>query len=148
MNNIYILADIHGSYKPIRNLIKNADKKPDVIIILGDAGFNFFFNYRDEKFKKKVNSYKIPIFTIRGNHEERPSVCIKKDPNDWHTEMFWNSIVYVENDYPYIKYALDHPARYNIPIEKTKFLKTLILPGAYSVNKYHRLAHNWSWFLY
>ena len=41
----------------------------------------------------------------------------------------------------YIKYALDQPALYDI-----NGWKTLIYPGAYSVDKYYRIKHNLGWF--
>ena len=149
--SIYMTADIHGDFRPIRDFIKkiNNIKKPtknDIIILLGDSGLQFFFNYRDEKLKQKLNSYEITLFLIRGNHEERPSICMNKNPNAWHMEEFWGNQVYVENDYPYIKYALDIPAKYEIPTAQGDPIKTLVLPGAYSVDKYVRLANNWSWF--
>lgn len=149
--SIYMTADIHGDFRPIRDFIKkiNNIKKPtknDIIILLGDSGLQFFFNYRDEKLKQKLNSYEITLFLIRGNHEERPSICMNKNPNAWHMEEFWGNQVYVENDYPYIKYALDIPAKYEIPTAQGNFIKTLVLPGAYSVDKYVRLVNNWSWF--
>ena len=149
--SIYMTADIHGDFRPIRDFIKKINNikkltKNDVIILLGDSGLQFFFNYRDEKLKQKLNSYEVTLFLIRGNHEERPSICMNKNPNAWHIENFWGNQVYVENDYPYIKYTLDIPAKYEIPTAQNNFIKTLILPGAYSVDKYVRLANHWSWF--
>lgn len=42
MNKIYITADIHGSFKPIRNFLRTRyNRENDTIIILGDAGLNF-----------------------------------------------------------------------------------------------------------
>lgn len=47
---IYLMGDIHGSFKPIRDfhLRHNTNKEYNVanktIILLGDAGLNFFFN--------------------------------------------------------------------------------------------------------
>lgn len=149
--SIYMTADIHGDFRPIRDFIKKINNikkltKNDVIILLGDSGLQFFFNHRDEKLKQKLNSYKITYFIIRGNHEERPSICMNKNHNAWHMEEFWGNQVYVENNYPYIKYALDTPAKYEIPTAQGDPIKTLVLPGAYSVDKYVRLANNWSWF--
>lgn len=147
MKKIFLTADIHGDYKPIRNFIKNNYlNENDILILLGDSGFNFFFNYRDEKLKEKINKYNITIFTIRGNHEERPSLCMMRQLQDWHMEEFWGNQVYVENKYPNIKYALDTPAEYEIPTAQGESIKTLVLPGAYSVDKYYRLANGWSWF--
>lgn len=149
--SIYMTADIHGDFRSIRDFIKKIDNikkltKNDAIILLGDSGLQFFFNHRDKKLKQKLNSYEITLFLIRGNHEERPSLCMERNPEKWHTETFWNNQVFVENDYPYIKYALDHPAGYEIPTAQGTPIKTLVLPGAYSVDKYLRIANNWSWF--
>ena len=151
MNKILICGDLHGDWRPVKNLYQTMLKKQpltenDVLIVLGDFGANFFFNHRDVEYKKKLGRYKIIYFIIRGNHEERPSICMNKNPNAWHIEEFWGNKVYVENDYPYIKYTLDTPAKYEIPLIQEKTIKTLILPGAYSVDKYIRLANNWSWF--
>lgn len=143
---IYALGDIHGDFKPIRafhsritQLIPKEDKI--VLILLGDFGGNYFFNYRDEEFKKKLGTYNIEYFVIRGNHEERPSICMENNPNAWHMETYFGNLVYVENSYPYIKYALDHPTAYLI----NKHL-TFVIPGAYSVDKLHRLRNGMSWF--
>ena len=38
------------------------------------------------------------------------------------------------------------PSKYEIPTAQGNLIKTLVLPGAYSVDKYVRLANNWSWF--
>lgn len=167
MNKIYIMGDIHGSFKPIRDfhMRHNTNKEYNIadktIILLGDAGLNFFFNYRDEEFKRKLGRYPFTYFVVRGNHEERPSICVEKTPDKWHREPFWGGQVWVENDYPYIKYAEDFVSFYYIPswidymppenpldddIEVQKYYKTLVIPGAYSVDKYKRLEMGWSWF--
>lgn len=151
MNKILVTADLHGSFKPIRILSEYMEQEnqplteKDIIILLGDVGANFFFNYRDIEYKKKLGKYKVTYFAIRGNHEERPSVCMGKNPDAWHMEEFWGNQVYVENDFPYIKYALDIPAKYEIP-NGDKIIKTLVLPGAYSVDKYYRCANDLGWF--
>ena len=145
MDNIYILGDIHGSITPIRKFHEQQQYSNNTLILLGDAGINYYLNKKDKKFKSKMEKFGITYFIIRGNHEERPSNLIKKDPNDWHTEIFWGNIVYVENDYPHIKYALDYPAIYKIP-NGINIIKTLVIPGAYSVDKYYRIKRNWSWF--
>ena len=150
MNKIFITGDIHGDFKAIRALYEFYNDyythHGDTIIFLGDFGANFFLNYQDINFKKKLGKYNFNYFAIRGNHEQRPSLCLEQNPNNWHTETFWDGLVYVENNYPYIKYANDKPDCYNIPTAQGKPIKTLVLPGAYSVDKYYRLANNWSWF--
>ena len=150
MNRVFILGDIHGQFQPIRNFqvymnstydeTKKLDKS-DTLILLGEFGANFFFNHRDIEFKSKLGQYNLTYFVIRGNHEERPSNCYRKDPDKWRLEEYFGGSVYVEKNYPYIKYAADMPFQYNIHGHSV-----LTIPGAYSVDKYHRLQNNWSWF--
>lgn len=149
MQKIYLIGDIHGSFKPIRNfyqrhmqLHRDINNGIDnVLICLGDFGGNFFFNHRDIEFKKKLGTYNLTYFVIRGNHEERPSLCAAKDEDAWTQEVYFGNCVWVEKAFPYIKYAMDYPALYEI-----NGYKTLVIPGAYSVDKYVRLAKGWSWF--
>ena len=151
MGKIYICGDLHGDFKPVRNFYKyliqkNKTTNDNILIVLGDFGANFFFNNRDTEYKKKLGKYNFTYFIIRGNHEERPSICMQKNSTAWHIEDFWSNKVYVESNYPYIKYALDIPAKYEIPTAQGNSIKTLVFPGAYSVDKYYRLENNWSWF--
>lgn len=144
---IWACGDLHGSYSPIKNFWDrhkddiNFSKETDCIILLGDIGANYYFNHRDKKFKEKLEKFPFTYFCIRGNHEERPSICASLNPDLWYTEGFFDNTVYVEKDYPDIKYALDEVAVYNID-----GYKTLTIPGAYSVDKHYRLAHHWNWF--
>lgn len=146
MNKIYIMADNHGSYNPFKDLSTAINFEKATVIVCGDFGGNYSFNKRDKEFKLKLKQYNLTYFIVRGNHEERPSLCMERHPTEWHMEDFWGNQVYVENDYPYIKYALDIPAKYEIPTAKNNTIQTLILPGAYSVDKYYRLVRGWAWF--
>lgn len=142
--DIYVIGDIHGSYIPIDNFYRRNKKlfnENHIMIILGDAGCLYYLDEKDNFFKEKLGKYNLTYFIIRGNHEKRASVCAKNNPTKWHKENFFGNKVYVENAYPYIKYALDEPALYQI-----NEYKTLIIPGAYSVDKYYRLKKGWAWF--
>ncbi len=144
---IWFCGDIHGSYIPIENFWnRNADninfnKDTDYIILLGDVGANYYLNERDSRFKHTLESYPFTYFCIRGNHEARVKTCIDKNPGNWYAETVFNNLVYVEKDFPHIKYALDRVAIYNI-----NNCETLIIPGAYSIDKYYRLRQGWAWF--
>ena len=149
MKNYLVIGDIHGDYKRIRDFCQSrwrcnnhfdGNKENNILICLGDFGANFFFNYRDEDFKKQLGKYPFTYFVVRGNHEERPSNIFNVDT--WHMENFEQGAVYVENEYPYIKYALDHPSIYAL---NDKWL-TIVYPGAYSVDKYYRIQKGWAWF--
>ena len=144
---IWAIGDIHGSYVPVENFWRrNRGKQKfspdkDVLVCLGDFGGNFYLNKTDNNFKEKLERYDLTYFAIRGNHEARASVCAANNPDQWHIEEFFGNKVYVEDDFPYIKYALDKPALYQI-----KEYKTLVIPGAYSIDKNYRLEKGWPWF--
>ena len=143
---IFCIGDVHCDFKPIRAFNENVRKKYSesdkvVLVCLGDFGANYFFNYRDEEFKKKLGTYNIEYSVIRGNHEERPENCARKNPSAWKQEIYFGNLVWVEKKYPYIKYALDHPTAYLI---NKHFI--FVIPGAYSVDKYYRLQQGTSWF--
>ena len=64
MNKILMCGDLHGDWRPVKNLYQTMLKKQpltenDVLIVLGDFGANFFFNHRDVEYKKKLGRYKI-----------------------------------------------------------------------------------------
>lgn len=146
----FLIGDLHQRFQPIRDfhLRHNTNKAYNyaekIMLCLGDFGANFFLDEpqgRDAEFKSKLGCYPFIYFVIRGNHEQRPSICMENDPDNWHDEFFCGNRVYVENDYPYIKYALDVPAIYYID-----GYKVLTVPGAYSVDKYRRLSLGHQWF--
>lgn len=143
MNKIYIIADTHGSSYPIENFLNriNDYDNSDTLIILGDAGLNYYLNKKDAKLKEKLSNFKINFFLLRGNHEQRPSILAGEKPDKWHLEEYFSGLVWVENDYPYIKYAMDYVNGYRIG-----GYRAICFPGAYSVDKYHRLKMKWSWF--
>lgn len=146
MNRIFVIGDIHGNFKDIRDIsyYMNASEpldNTDTIIQLGDFGGNFFFDWKDKNLKKKLEQYDCNFFIIRGNHDQRPSILAEQNPKQWNREEFFENDVWVESEYPYIKYAMDYPAAYNI-----NGLYTFVFPGAYSIDKYYRLATNIPWF--
>ena len=148
MNRIFFLGDLHGDWRPVRELNRRLEDKLDLhdtIVLLGDAGLNFYLNERDNQFKNKLSKFNCRYFVIRGNHEERPSICAAQNPDKW--EHIWYSInniegwMWVEKNYPHIFYAEDNPSEYDF-ID----YKTLVIPGAYSVDKEYRLMRGWTWF--
>ena len=147
MKNIWLIGDPHGDYTVIHNFyIKHKQElsenyEDNILIILGDAGFNYFLNKRDDFVKNKISKYPLTYFCIRGNHEERPSHLYLQFAANWHKEIFFKNTVYVEDPYPKIKYALDQGGKYEIEGNSV-----LVVPGAYSVDKWYRIQRGWSWF--
>lgn len=144
---IWVMGDIHGQYFPIENFWHrnkdkiNFSKETDCIILLGDVGANYYLNKRDEKFKTKLEEFPFTYFCIRGNHEERVMNVVKNNKTKWRLDFFFSNAVIVEKKYPHIKYAFDDITIYDI-----HGYKTLVIPGAYSVDKYYRLMKGWKWF--
>lgn len=129
---IYITGDTHREFSRLDNI---KFKKNDMLIILGDAGINYFLNIRDMIEKEKLKTHNIKFFCIRGNHEERPeNIDTYKE-----VEMFGGK-VFVEEDFPHLIFAKDGET-YNF-----NNTKILVIGGAYSVDKYYRLITGNKWF--
>ena len=147
--HVYAIGDLHGDHRAVRDFVQRniqlhkniANGDENVLICLGDFGGNYFGNHRDDEFKKKLSNHPLTYFVIRGNHEERASNIAAKHPDEWHKEQYFDGPVWVENKFPNIKYALDIPMIYTIDGKKT-----LVVPGAYSVDKMYRLMNGYSWF--
>ena len=133
---IYLTGDTHGNFDRIRRFCElNNTTKDDVLIILGDAGINYYLNKRDYKLKQELQNLPITLFCIHGNHEERP-----ENINTYKLNVLFDNLVYQEPEFPDLKFAIDGLI-YNI-----KGKDCLVLGGAYSVDKWYRLQMGWQWF--
>ena len=65
---IYITGDTHREFSRLDNF---EFLKGDILIILGDAGINYFLNHFDDVVKERLNKLGLIFFCINGNHEER-----------------------------------------------------------------------------
>ena len=129
---IYITGDTHRDFSRLNNLEVSKD---DMLIVLGDACINFFLNDEDVNLKRYLNNFKLKLFCIRGNHEERPeNISTYKEIN-----MFGGK-VFIEEDFPYLVFAKDGE-EYNIDGKRL-----LVIGGAYSVDKEYRLMYGYKWF--
>ena len=132
---IYFTGDIHGEPKRV---IKFAEKmqltSEDTIVILGDVGANYFQDFRDEITKKKLNDVGVTILCIHGNHEIRPATISTYTIKDWKGGKIW-----FEDKYPNLLFAKDGE------IYTLEDMRYLVVGGAYSVDKYYRLAMNRGW---
>lgn len=139
---IYITGDTHRDFYRIKEFCRRINTcKDDIIIILGDAGINYELGTSDKQLKNKLKQLPITLFCIHGNHEERPYLI--KDDNDYplyKEKKMFNGVVYVEDDYPNIIFGKD--GEYYSIGEHNFF----VIGGAYSIDKYYRLAHGYKWF--
>lgn len=126
-----VTGDIHGDVIRLDNFIDRFPKDSYALILLGDAGFNFFLNKTDRKHKEYAQSLGCLIYVVRGNHEERPE-NIPTMLRDY--DEIVDGPVYYEKDYPNIRYFIDGGI-YNL-----NGYSTLTIGGAYSIDKHYRLA--------
>lgn len=132
---IYITGDTHGDFQNVERFCKKMQtSKDDVLIILGDAGINYYGPEQDKRKKKYLESLPITIFAIHGNHEMRPQTIPTYHEADWN-----GGKVYMEDDYPHILFAKD------AELYELNGLFTFVVGGAYSVDKNYRLLHGLAW---
>lgn len=136
MGKVFITGDTHGDFLRIQEFCrKNNTTQKDIMIILGDAGINYYKGKRDIFLKERLKELPITLFCIHGNHECRPETI-----DTYEEKNFLGGRVYYEKQYPNLIFAKDG--------EIYDFLghKTLVIGGAYSVDKYYRLSMGYSWF--
>lgn len=138
IKHFFLSGDTHG-WKGLLGRIQLLKTPPEetALIILGDAGINYWLNNSDKKGKSILNSFGYTIYCVRGNHEQRPEL-IPTVKSFWDNEV--SGFVYYEEDYPYIRYFEDGSVYY------INGYRTLVIGGAYSVDKYWRLANGNQWF--
>ena len=132
IKNYLITGDTHGRVmERLTEIFGRYEASETALIILGDAGFNFYLNNTDRNLKKKVNNTGYTIYCVRGNHEERPENIHGME--SWY-DVDIEGLVYREEAYPNIRYLMDgHAYLFNNH-------PTLIIGGAYSVDKWYRLS--------
>jgi len=133
---IYITGDKHTDFSNVYTFcLEHQTTTNDVMIILGDAGINYFLDDRDYILKNSLLQYPITFFCIHGNHEERP-----QNIATYKTKKFYSGLVCYEADYPNILFAKDGEI-YNFNDKQV-----LVIGGAYSVDKEFRLKYGYNWY--
>lgn len=129
-----VTGDTHGKVAERLAAIES-NPQETAVIILGDAGLNFYLNKTDRNEKRKVQQTGFTIYCVRGNHEERPGRVSTMECN-WDETV--HGMIYQEPEFPNIRYFVDG-CEYQIANHSA-----LIIGGAYSVDKYYRLSryHN------
>ena len=130
----YLTGDTHGHFDRLAEFCSEySTTKEDVLIILGDAGFNFSGGLTDHKKKMFVSSLPITVFCIHGNHEQRPSSIPSYSEYEWRGGMVWR-----EEMYPDILFAKDGE------IYDLNGQKAVVIGGAYSIDWMYR-TYGRSW---
>jgi 3-oxoacid CoA-transferase subunit A len=132
---IYITGDTHADFRRVALFnIRNQTKTGDMLIILGDVGINYLSGESSARLKTLLANEPLTLFCIHGNHENRPSNLssyVLKDYNE--------GKVYVEEEFPNILFPKDGE------VFDIDGYKCLIIGGAYSTDRYLRMACNYPW---
>lgn len=121
----YITGDKHRNFDHVKDFCRDMQtRRKDVLIILGDAGFNYYDDKRDDELKSEIAALNITLFCIHGNKENRP-----QNVGTYGIRTFCGGQVYYEPRYPNIYFAIDGEI-YNF--EGRKYM---VVGGAHSVDK-------------
>ena len=132
---IWVTGDTHGNFVRLDAFCRRVGiTREDTIIILGDAGFNYYLDERDTLKKRYAGTFPATIFCIHGNHEVRP----QRIPT-YLKRAYCGGKVYYEESYPNILFAMDGE------VYDFDGYSCIAIGGAYSVDKRYRLAHGWGW---
>ena len=124
-------AIIELDYKLKTKINKRDSYKAEVQKILDS--YDEEINY-DHQFKVYLSKFPITFFCVHGNHEQRPETIPTYKHKIWH-----GGIVMVEDEFPNLIFACD------AQVYKFNGLNTLVIGGAYSADKYYRLANGIGW---
>lgn len=132
---IWITGDTHGSFAWLERFCREmGTTREDVMIVLGDAAINYFGPSLDDWLKRKLAELPITLLCIHGNHEMRPERLYTYELTPWRGGQVWQ-----EPLFPSLLFARDGE------VYDLQGMKTLVIGGAYSVDKMRRVASGWGW---
>ena len=133
---VFVTGDTHGYFARIEHFcLDNNVTENDTVIILGDAGINYWGDSSDVDLKRRLAKLPISFFCIHGNHEMRPQTI-----SGYTYEFRFGGMCLVEPEFPSIMFAVDG----NVYTFAGR--QCIAIGGAYSVDKYYRLQCGARWF--
>ena len=133
---IYVTGDSHGDFRQIANFCSAMKtKRKDIMIVLGDAGLNYFGDTRDTDRKEFVSRTRMTYLMVHGNHEMRPATLENYKLIEWNGGM-----VYQEERFPNLLFAKDGE------IYRLGGKNVMAIGGACSVDKEYRMRMGYRWF--
>ena len=133
---VILTGDTHGEFDRIEQFCEEYETtENDVMVILGDAGINYWLDEQDEALKERLSQLPITLFCIHGNHEERPEEVPGYELVEWRGGFVW-----IQPEYPNLLFAKDGE------IYQFDGKTVITIGGAHSVDKHYRLAVGAPWF--
>ena len=133
--NVYLTGDTHGRFERIACFCRdNHTTLGDVLIILGDAGVNYYLDRRDEKLKQYIDTMPVTLLCIHGNHEARPTAALGYEEAE-----HFGARVMVQPEHPSLLFALDGE------VYELAGRSCIAIGGAYSIDKEYRLLRGAAW---
>lgn len=133
---IWITGDKHGDFTEVEDFCRaQQTRRQDVLIVLGDAGINYFQDSRALALKQHLAQLPITLFCVHGNHEARPETVA-----GYELQAGYGGQVYVDPRFPNQVFPVDGE------VYQLGRRKSLVVGGAYSVDKFYRLLNHWAWF--
>lgn len=139
--NYYITGDTHANFDRLHEFCQRMETsaETDTLIIAGDSGINYYLDdFKHYEIMKTLKNLPITILCVHGNHEDRASNIPR-----WYMKVYKAEIegyVYLQKMYENVQFLICGE------VYKFNGAKTLIVGGAYSVDKSMRLAYGYSWF--
>ena len=128
----FITGDKHRDFSEVRQFCRDRNtRRKDVLIILGDSGFNYYEDARDDKLKAEISRLQITLLCLHGNKECRPERI-----GTYGVRTFCGGRVYYEPKYPNLYFAIDGE------IYTFEGKEYIAAGGAHSVDKLRCLEKN------
>lgn len=133
---VILTGDTHRDFARIFAFCEEyGTTREDILVILGDAGINYCLDESDEALKQELSKLEVTLLCIHGNHEERPYEIPSYEEAEWH-----GGLVYAEPEFPNLLFAKDGE------IYDLEGRMVMAIGGAYSIDKYYRIANHMPWF--
>ena len=133
---IYVTGDLHGDISSLPYFCEvNHTTTDDILVVLGDAGFNYYGGKKDRELKEEASKLPITLLCVHGNHEIYPLHLPTYAQTD-----FCEGRVFVEPQFPNLLFTVNGSV-YNL-----NGSKAIAIGGAYSVDKYYRIEKGYRWF--
>ena len=131
----YITGDTHRDFRKVAAFCDTTETTiEDILIILGDAGINYFGKPKDDVLKQQLSELPITLLCVYGNHEQRPTRFPTYEETEWR-----GGVVYKEAEFPTLLFAKDGE------IYELDGKRCIIIGGANSVDKSLRIKNDWGW---